>query len=58
MFFSQRFDLNKEYKNIDDDLNQVNDIEATKYIKFTIGKISLADYFDANNFHMIHEHNL
>lgn len=50
MFFSQRFDLNKEYKNIDDDLNQVNDIEATKYIKFTIGKISLADYFDANNF--------
>ncbi|MBA2611367.1 MAG: carbohydrate porin [Bacteroidetes bacterium] len=49
-FFRQLIPLSKEREWQDDGENKIAQYIPKKYISFTIGKISIADYFDDNSF--------
>lgn len=47
-YVSQTFPLDGEKESTPDDLNQIAGSKATHYIRLTLGKYSLADFFDDN----------
>jgi len=50
LFFTQIFSLTQASTNQAGDLNQLAGRMPTKYISFTLGKISISDFFDDNKF--------
>lgn len=50
LFYRQRLALTTETVYQSDDLNQLGQYAPTKYIGLTVGKIGIADYFDANKY--------
>jgi high affinity Mn2+ porin len=50
LYFRQLFALNAETEYQEDDFNQLAGKIPTDYLSLTVGKISVADYFDDNRF--------
>ena len=48
-YINQIIPLSNDYKQIDDDVNQVEGKIPTSYLSFNIGKFSLMDFFDNNS---------
>lgn len=50
LFYTQLFALSAESKDVDDDFNQLRGTLPARYLAVTIGKISMADFFDDNSY--------
>lgn len=50
LFLQQRWALDAETATDEDDLNQLAGPSPTHYLGLVVGKISIADYFDQNNY--------
>ncbi|MBI4945855.1 MAG: carbohydrate porin [Bacteroidetes bacterium] len=50
IFFRQQFSFGSEKEYMDADQNQLGGMRSTHFLALTVGKVSLADYFDANSF--------
>ena len=50
LYFRQQFSFGDEKEYIESTQNQLGGMRSTHFFAFTIGKVSLADYFDANSF--------
>ncbi len=50
LYFSQVFSLNNEKEYEEDDINTLGRNIPTRYLSFTIGKVSVSDYFDLNKY--------
>ena len=49
-YFKQTFAFSKDYETIEDDENQVGTKVPKHFLSFTFGKVSMADFFDDNQF--------
>ena len=50
LYLQQRFAIGTETVDDDDDLNQLGGPRPVRYLSATVGKISMADYFDQNSY--------
>jgi len=50
LFLRQEFSLGNQKEYIDADKNQLGGLRSTHFFAFTLGKVSVSDYFDANSF--------
>ncbi len=50
LYLQQRFEWGDEKDTLNDDLNQIGGIVSKRYLKVTVGKYGLADFFDGNEF--------
>jgi high affinity Mn2+ porin len=51
LYFQQRIRLNSERgSTVESDFNQLKTVLPEKYLNFTVGKISMADFFDKNTY--------
>jgi high affinity Mn2+ porin len=50
LYFQQLFPIGKEIAYQEDDINQLPGILPSRYISFTVGKISISDFFDDNEY--------
>lgn len=49
-YYKQKFALGKTYNYLQDDLNQIHEKDFEKQVMIVVGKYSLADYFDCNQY--------
>ncbi|GGH16494.1 carbohydrate porin [Mucilaginibacter phyllosphaerae] len=50
LYLSQYFEWGNEKEAIDDDVNQLAGLRSKRYLKVTVGKFGMADFFDGNEF--------
>lgn len=50
LYFTQKFEWGNDKESIEDDVNQLAGLQSKRYLKFTIGKFGMADFFDGNEF--------
>lgn len=50
LYLRQLWALSKETTDFEDDINQVAGPRPTRYLALNVGKFSIADYFDQNNY--------
>ena len=50
LYLRQLWALSKETADFEDDINQVAGPRPTRYLALNVGKFSIADYFDQNNY--------
>ena len=50
LFFRQQFSFGTEKERIAEEKNQLGEMRSTHFFAFTVGKVSVSDYFDNNSF--------
>jgi len=50
LYLSQYFEWGTEKEAIEDDVNQLAGLRSKRYLKVTVGKFGMADFFDGNEF--------
>jgi high affinity Mn2+ porin len=50
LYLSQYFEWGNEKEVVDDDVNQLAGSRSKRYLKITVGKFGMADFFDGNEF--------
>lgn len=50
LYFTQNFDWGNERDTVADAANQLAGTQSKRYLRFTVGKFGMADFFDANEF--------
>jgi high affinity Mn2+ porin len=50
LYLSQYFEWGNEKEAIEDDVNQLAGLRSKRYLKVTVGKFGMADFFDGNEF--------
>jgi high affinity Mn2+ porin len=50
LYFTQNFEWGNDKEYIEDDVNQLAGWKSKRYLKVTVGKFGMADFFDGNEF--------
>jgi high affinity Mn2+ porin len=50
LYFTQNFEWGNDKEYIEDDVNQLAGWKSKRYLKITVGKFGMADFFDGNEF--------
>lgn len=50
LYLTQYFNFGNDKEAIDDDVNQLAGLRSKRYLKITVGKFGMADFFDGNEF--------
>jgi high affinity Mn2+ porin len=50
LYFTQNFEWGNEKDTLSDDVNQLAGTVSKRYLRFTVGKYGMADFFDGNEF--------
>jgi high affinity Mn2+ porin len=50
LYFTQNFEWGNDKEYINDDVNQLAGLKSKRYLKVTVGKFGMADFFDGNEF--------